>query len=143
MAQFRKILVPVDLSAFSAKSVSHAAELAGREGSITLLTVISDVLPYFDFFPIEYPATDYFEAMKEKAEQELRKLAEQNAATTPAEVIVRRGYPAGEIVQIAEEGKFDLIVMATHGHTGLEHALLGSITEKVLRKAHCPVLVVR
>ncbi|MGH9458827.1 MAG: universal stress protein [Thermoanaerobaculia bacterium] len=143
MSGFRKILVPVDLSSFSAKSVEYAARMAGPEGSITLLTVISDVLPYFDFFPIEYPAADYFEAMKEKAETELRKLADQNAGGGRADVDVRRGYPAGEIVQVAEEQNFDLIVMATHGHTGLEHALLGSITEKVLRKAHCPVLVVR
>ncbi|HVR44337.1 MAG TPA: universal stress protein [Thermoanaerobaculia bacterium] len=143
MPVFDHILVPVDLSAFSARSVSLAGRLSGEGGTLTLLTVISDVLPYFDFFPIEYPSTDYFAAMKEKAEAELRSLAEQNAPGVEATIVVRRGYPAGEIIQMAKEEEFDLIVMATHGHSGLEHALLGSITEKVLRKAHCPVLVVR
>jgi nucleotide-binding universal stress UspA family protein len=143
MQPFAKILVPVDLSSFSAKAVSYAARLAGEGGSLTLLTVISDVLPYFDFFPIEYPSADYFEAMKTKAEAELRTLADEHAKGVSVQTIVRRGYPAAEIVEMAAEEKFDLIVMATHGHSGLEHALLGSITEKVLRKAHCPVLVAR
>lgn len=143
MQPFAKILVPVDLSAFSAKAVSYAARLAGEGGSLTLLTVISDVLPYFDFFPIEYPSADYFEAMKTKAEAELRTLADEQAKGVNVRTVVRRGYPAAEIVEMADEEKFDLIVMATHGHSGLEHALLGSITEKVLRKAHCPVLVAR
>lgn len=143
MSPFGKILVPVDLSSFSANAVAHAARLAGEGGSMTLLTVVSDVLPYFDFFPIEYPSTDYFEAMKQKAESELGALATANAPGVKAEIVVRRGYPAAEISRMAKEEAFDLIVMATHGHSGLEHALLGSITEKVLRKAHCPVLVVR
>ena len=140
---FSRILVPVDLSSFSASAVAYAARLAGTGGSLTLLTVISDVLPYFDFFPIEYPSTDYFEAMKEKAESELRTLATEHAPEASVNVVVRRGYPAAEIIQMAADEKAELIVMATHGHSGLEHALLGSITEKVLRKAHCPVLVVR
>lgn len=143
MALFSRILVPVDLSAFSAKSVAYAARLAGAGGSLTLLTVISDVLPYFDFFPIEYPSTDYFEAMREKAEKELHELAAAHAPEATVNVVVRRGYPAAEIIQMAADENVELIVMATHGHSGLEHALLGSITEKVLRKAHCPVLVVR
>ena len=143
MLPFEKILVPVDLSSLSAKAVSFAARLAGEGGTITLLTVISDVLPYFDFFPIEYPSADYFEAMKEKAEGELHALAGAHASGVTANVVVRRGYPAAEILEMAQEENFDLIVMATHGHSGLEHALLGSITEKVLREAHCPVLVAR
>ena len=143
MAPFQKILVAVDLSSFSARAIEQAARLAGAGGSLTLVTVISDVLPWFDFFPVEYPSTDYFAAMKDKAEKELADLAGANAAGVKADIVIRRGYPAAEILQMAEEGGFDLIVMATHGHSGLEHALLGSITEKVLRKAHCPVLVVR
>lgn len=143
MAPFAKILVAVDLSAFSPRAVALAGRLCGGEGSLTLLTVISDVLPYFDFFPIEYPSADYFDAMASRSDVELRKLAAEHAPGCPVDIVVRRGYPANEIVQIAQEQGYDLIVMATHGHSGLEHALLGSITEKVLRKAHCPVLVVR
>lgn len=143
MAPFEKILVAVDLSAFSPRAVSLAGRLCGGAGSLTLLTVVSDVLPYFDFFPIEYPSADYFDTMTARSEEELRKLAAENAPGCQVDIAVRRGYPASEIVQVAQEQGYDLIVMATHGHSGLEHALLGSITEKVLRKAHCPVLVVR
>jgi len=143
--QLQKILVPVDLSPFSAKSVTYAAELAKVSGgALTLLTVINDVFPYFDFFPVEYAAPDYFQALKQKTEEEIQTLARENAGERqPIVVEVRRGYPANEIVSMAKSENFDLIVMATHGHSGLEHAFLGSITEKVLRKAHCPVLVVR
>jgi nucleotide-binding universal stress UspA family protein len=56
---------------------------------------------------------------------------------------VREGTPFYEIIRFAREGDVDLIVMGTHGHTGLTHVLLGSVTEKVVRKAPCPVLTVR
>ena len=139
-----KILVPVDLSPFTEKAIAYAADLVrDRGGSVTVITVINDVFPYFDFFPVEYTQPDYFHLMKERAESELRQLTDRILAGVTHEVVIRRGYPATEIVQAASEGQHDLIVMATHGHSGLEHALLGSITEKVLRKAHCPVLVVR
>lgn len=139
-----KLLVPVDLSPFSERAVKYAAELARMTGgSLTLLTVINDVLPYYEFFPMEYPPADYFEAMKERSRTEMRALAERHAEGLPCDLQVKRGQPAPGIVETASSGGYDLIVMATHGHSGLEHALLGSITEKVLRKAHCPVLVVR
>ena len=54
-----------------------------------------------------------------------------------------QGVPFAEIVRFAREGSYDLIVLSTHGRTGLKHALLGSVAEKVVRKAHCPVLTVR
>jgi nucleotide-binding universal stress UspA family protein len=140
----QKLLVPVDLSPFSEKAVQYAAELARMAGgSLTLLTVINDVLPYYEFFPMEHPPADYFDAMKERARNEMRSLAERHAENVPCDLMVKRGQPAAGIVETASSGNYDLIVMATHGHSGLEHALLGSITEKVLRKAHCPVLVVR
>lgn len=140
----KKILVPVDLSPFSEKAIAYASELARISGAnVTVVTVINDVFPYFDFFPVEYTQPDYFHLMKENAESELRQLTDRLLAEVPHEAVIRRGYPATEIVHAASEGAYDLIVMATHGHSGLEHALLGSITEKVLRKAHCPVLVVR
>lgn len=140
----KKILVPVDLSPFSEKAIAYAADLArSANATVGVVTVVNDVFPYFDFFPVEYTQPDYFHLMKEKAETELRQLTDRLLGGIANEVSVRRGYPATEIVNAASEGAYDLIVMATHGHSGLEHALLGSITEKVLRKAHCPVLVVR
>ncbi|MGA7613800.1 MAG: universal stress protein [Thermoanaerobaculia bacterium] len=140
----QNILVPVDLSDFSAKAVEYAAGVARLTGgTITLCTVINDVFPYFDFFPIDYATADYFPVMQTKADEAMHKLADRWAGDVEARIEIRRGYPATEIVDFARNEGYDLIVMATHGHTGLEHALLGSITEKVLRKAHCPVLVVR
>jgi nucleotide-binding universal stress UspA family protein len=75
----------------------------------------------------------------------LAKAKEDMAATeriTP-ETMLLQGVPFAEIVQFAREGSYDLVVMGTHGRTGLRHALLGSVAEKVVRKAHCPVLTIR
>lgn len=140
----QKLLVPVDLSGFSEKSVEYAAKLARlTRGTMTLLTIIEDVLPYYELLPIAYPPPDYFATLKETAETKLAKLIEKHAPDIKTEVQVRRGTPTNEIIETAKSGGHDLIVMASHGHSGLEHALLGSVTEKVLRKAPCPVLVVR
>ena len=140
----QKLLVPVDLSPFSEKSVQYAATLARLTGGeMTLLTVIEDILPYYELLPAAYPPPDYFETVKETAEKQLRRLVEKYGEGFKANFQVRRGTPTSEIIETAKAGNYDLIVMATHGHSGLEHALLGSVTEKVLRKAPCPVLVFR
>ncbi|HVT45489.1 MAG TPA: universal stress protein [Thermoanaerobaculia bacterium] len=140
----KKILVPVDLSEYSAKAISYGADLARlTNASLTVLTVVNDVLPVFEFFPIDARTADFLPGIEENSARELQTLIGKHATGVGADAAVERGYPANQIVGHAKRGNFDLIVMATHGHTGLEHALLGSITEKVLRKAHCPVLVVR
>jgi universal stress protein A len=60
-----------------------------------------------------------------------------------AETMLLQGVPFAEIIQFARDGNYDLIVMGTHGRSGFKHALLGSVTEKVIRKAPCPVLTIR
>jgi universal stress protein A len=139
-----RILVPVDLSEFAERAAVYAAELARlTQGEMTFLTVVNDVFPYFDFFPVDYATGDYIGLMTERAEEKLREIAERCCPDSTSTTVVVRGYPAAEIVEYARANGFDLIVMASHGHSGIEHALLGSISEKVLRKAHCPVLIVR
>jgi universal stress protein A len=78
----------------------------------------------------------------EEALTRLRDLA-ANAFTGPSDAEVAEGHPADAIVRIARERSVDLIVMSTHGRTGLQHVLLGSVAEKVVRLAPCPVLTVK
>lgn len=139
-----KILVPVDLSPFSARSLRYAAEIARVTGAtVTALTVVRDVYPAFDFFPVEYVSTAIVQDWDESAGTGLTALVETERGDIEMATIIRRGDPASEIVDLATAEHFDLIVIATHGHSGLEHALLGSVTEKVVHRAPCPVLVVR
>lgn len=99
------------------------------------------ILP-ISVWQIAIPSIDL--EMDKRAIDELNKLAEQEI---PVEVkvksIVKTGKPFIEIIETASEENIDLIIIATHGHTGMEHILFGSTAEKVVRKAPCPVLTIR
>lgn len=145
-APFRleKILVPIDFSEGSKKALQYAIPLARQhEAAITLL----HVSPSLSYAGGEYGILDYSSAeaeMRSKAETELRALlkAEVGKAIT-AQAAVRTGTPRNDIIAFAKNLPADLIVIATHGRTGLKHVLLGSVAEHVVRYAPCPVLVVR
>ncbi|HEU4579479.1 MAG TPA: universal stress protein [Polyangiaceae bacterium] len=145
MKPFRKILVPVDFSTHSARAVEVAAELARRyEGSLHLVHV---------FDPLAYPLPDGYVMFTRPQLDEMfacfdaelgkYKQAAQEAGTPRVQTLIRQGPCAAEICDFAREGAFDLIVMGTHGRRGLNHVLLGSVAEQVLRIAPCPVLTLR
>jgi universal stress protein A len=139
----RKILAPIDFSEFSYKSLDYASAFALQsQAEIVLLHVVP--LTYVD---AELIAFDYTELEKQSAEAakiQLQKLVEQRVdPKVDADVRVVVGRPVDEIVKTAEECGADIIIMSTHGYTGLKHAFLGSTTENVVRCAPCPVLTVR
>lgn len=82
-------------------------------------------------------------AIKELKERLLRCVQEDIRSKMPVESIIVQGVPFVEIVKAAREYAIDLIVMGTHGRTGISHAIMGSVAETVVRKAHCPVFTVR
>jgi len=140
----RKILVPVDFSACSVKALQYAVPFSKQFGGrIQLLYVMP--IQYFvgsEFGPMDLPMPEA--EMREASLRELEALAKREiGAETACDCLVERGQPVHEIVRVAEEGKADLIVLSTHGHTGLKHVLLGSVAENVVRYAPCPVLIVR
>jgi universal stress protein A len=141
--KIKKILVPVDFSECSKKALRYGIQLA-REFCATV-DVLYVVPPYYAYDPCCV-------AENERIEKELRVNGEQKLAAMvlqqipqglPVETFVRNGRPATEIVEAAGELGADLIVISTHGHTGLRHALMGSTAENVVRHAPCPVLTVR
>jgi universal stress protein A len=140
-----KILVPIDHSDLSRQALSCAVSVAGPfEARLLLLTVIEDRFPYPDMFSFENPQGDYYRVMKARAHEDLSALAaEYPALKERMDLYITRGRPWDKIVEVAAEEKADLIVMGTHGVGGLSHALMGSVAEKVLHHAPCPVLVVR
>jgi universal stress protein A len=145
MATITRILVPTDLSEHSLVAVDYARRLAARfNARITLLYII-DALPVMGYpMPVEIDTGSMFTHARETAAIDLKLLvAERLGDDELLEREVTMGNPFEEIVRRAEDGSFDLIVMATHGRTGLKHVLLGSVTEKVVRFSPIPVLTVK
>jgi nucleotide-binding universal stress UspA family protein len=140
--KLKQILVPVDFSESSDKALRYAAGFAQQFRSrITLLHVIQPMVYPADF---GYPPTvvdTLDQAVRIQIEERLTALASQGPAKM--ETLVRLGQPYFEIVAAAKDLNADLIIISTHGRTGLTHALLGSTAERVVRHAPCPVLTVR
>ena len=142
--QVRRILVPVDFSDHAAPVMEWAAHLAEEHGSELVLLHAYHLPVEFQQVEGAYLPQDFWESVKAEAETNLeehaRGLRESGLAVR---VVVREGYPATVIEDEAIEQQVDLIVIGTHGLSGLKHMLLGSIAERVVQKAPCPVLTVK
>jgi nucleotide-binding universal stress UspA family protein len=139
----QRILVPIDFSDCSKKALQYALPLAKEhEAALTLLYVVPPAYGAGEYGGIDYAQLEA--SMKVGGEKELAKLvASEVPNEIPADTLVRVGSPAREIVEIARNLPADLIVISTHGRTGLKHVFLGSVTEHVVQRAPCPVFVVR
>ncbi len=139
-----RILWPTDFSAMAQAVLPYALYLAGGAGAeLVLLHVVA--LPWGYAGP-EVPGALWREFQKNRAaaREELRRLAVQlKVANLHVHTVVAEGVPFAQICRIAKRLRCDLITIATHGRTGLHHALMGSVTEQVVRWAPCPVLTVR
>jgi universal stress protein A len=137
--KLKKILVPVDFTDCTEESLLYAVPFALQFGAeITLLHIVE---------PAYVPASEVgdcsdVETMEEAAAK-LKKLGDRLAEKAPCHTLVRKGGALFEINKVARELACDLIILATHGRTGLERMVMGSTSEKVVRYAGCPVLVVR
>ena len=140
----KSILVPIDFSAESEKALAYAVPFARQFGArLTVLHVVEPVaLPDFaQSFPLTIENDKVMAECKRHLQRVVKDLAIEPAVME--KTLVRTGRSFHEIAQAARTLKIDLIIIATHGYTGLKHALLGSTTERVVRHAPCPVLVVR
>ena len=146
MIDLHRILVPIDFSKHSQNALNYAVAFAEKFGAeIYLLNVVQDLALFIPDAvtavpPISPPVEQLTAAARSALNDAILKMPLQNI---PHQAEVREGTPFYEIIQFAKEKSIDLIVMGTHGHSGLVHVLLGSVTEKVVRKAPCPVLTVR
>jgi nucleotide-binding universal stress UspA family protein len=143
---FKRILVPMDFSPPSDAALEYARNVAARYGaSLHLLHVAED--PYRAFYTAEVYVPE-IEGLREEiltdTEQRLKERVRPSDVTefhATAESVI--GSPAGSIVEYAAGRDIDLIVMGTHGRGGMAHLLMGSVAERVVRTAPCPVLTVR
>jgi nucleotide-binding universal stress UspA family protein len=145
MKLFKKILVPTDFSAHAEEATRIAVDLSKQyDASITLIYV---------YEPVTYPLPEgyvmYTPLQLEQMFSEFNtrlvaaKSAAESAGAERVEARMLQGLAAGEICDFAAHGQFDLIAMGTHGRTGLKRVLMGSVAERVVRLATCPVLTVR
>lgn len=142
MEGFQRILAPVDFSELSAPTVDMAVRLLAPDGEAVLLHVVEWMPAVTGGAFGVYPHRKDIEQLKRLS---LDKLEDWKAEHSDSEVrpMVREGKPATSILEVAADVSPDLIVIGSHGRGGLDHLLLGSVTERVLRKAAAPVLVVR
>jgi universal stress protein A len=148
--EIKTILVPVDFSEFTRNVMEYATFIAQ---SFHSRMIVVHVLQTFDIgeavnwmetiIPAQ-PGLDLLGQIRESAEKQLASLKAQYA-DLPVSIITRieEGVPFVEIVRLAAREEVDLIVMGSHGRTGIRHLLIGSVAEKVVRKAPCPVLCVK
>jgi nucleotide-binding universal stress UspA family protein len=146
MSPFKKILVPLDFSAHSDEALRVACAMAETFGaSLTLVNVFSPPIyptPEGAYVVLPTIYADLIAANNKRLEETVASV-KRDHATLEVDCRALEGVPFREIVGFARKGAFDLVVMGTHGRTGLKHALLGSVAEKVVRKAPCAVLTVR
>lgn len=134
MSAIRRILCPIDFSATSLKALRYAAEMAAGGAELLLLHA-------FDL-----PQTLTYDSQQQPADPKLREQLDKVEVKPPAAKVFRllhAGLPGEVICWTAQQQNCDLIVLGTHGRTGLKHLLLGSVAEHVIRHARCPVLTVR
>jgi nucleotide-binding universal stress UspA family protein len=146
MIQLQRILVPTDFSKYSDVALNYAVALAEKFGAeLLLLHVVQDLALFIpDAVAVAPPIAPPIEQFTAAARDALERAVKAHGLERlGVEREVREGTPFFEIIRFAKERNVDLIVMGTHGHTGLAHVLLGSVTERVVRKAPCPVLTVR
>lgn len=140
----KNILVPIDFSDYSKSALKYAAQFAKQFNSKVFLIYVVEPMIYpadFSMGQVAIPSSDI--DLTSRAEEELKKLASEIGTDLQVETIIKTGKPFVEINETAGEKDIDLIIIATHGHTGVEHLLFGSTAEKVVRKAPCPVLTLR
>jgi nucleotide-binding universal stress UspA family protein len=147
MISLRKILHPTDFSGPSKHALSYAVALAEAfQAELHLLHVVEEVAraAYFDVLQVP-PVADMVDECVAEAKRIMADLVPEEHRGKLREVAshVRTGIPFLEIVHCAEELQADLIVCGTHGRSGLKHVLFGSVAERIVRKAPCPVLSVR
>ena len=140
----KHILVPIDFSPYADQALEYAIELAQKlHARITLLHVIH-LMPWMTGDSVTLAPGIFLEEIETEAEQLMQmSLGRLHHTGLSGETMIVYGVPFQSIIDTAKDKSADLIVMGTHGRTGLPHTLIGSVAERVVRMAPCPVLVTR
>jgi len=144
MYNLKNILVTTDLSELSAAALEHTVAIASLTGATVHVMYVIESVPRYSVPAAEEESEKLLQDRGAMATKEMQEyLSGHDMKYKPLEVVIRRGHPYQEIVRYAREVPIDLIVIATHGRTGLAHIVMGSIAEKVVRYSPIPVLTVK
>jgi universal stress protein A len=145
--QLRKILLPTDFSGCGNYALPYAAAIArAARARVICIHVVEPIVPAVGYSGLAepMPIADVSEQLEDSAERELPRLIDcDELHGLEVEEVIVHGDAAAEIVRVASESAVDLIVISSHGRTGLGRMIFGSTAEAVVRHAHCPVLVVK
>ena len=144
MASVKKILCAVDFSESSPQVAEYAATLAAATKAEILCVYIAPSLAEYVGFNVPQAALDTFVGdVVSSADTSMHDFLSEHFKGLSAAGLVVTGYPAEEILKVAADRKADMIVMGTHGRTGIDRIIFGSVAEKVVKSALCPVLTVK
>ncbi len=143
MIDIKKVLCPVDYSVCSQEAFKYAAHIARTESAKLYLVHVIDVRSFGHESPLDSDVPKPSEDAIRRIKEDLTKKAADEVEGVEIEPVVVVGVPVKVILSVAEERKVDMIVMGTHGRTGIPHVIIGSVAENVVRKAPCPVLTIR
>jgi len=139
-----KILLAVDGSSYTKRMLAYLAahdELIGKDGELTALTVVPSLPGHVTGFIDAKTVKQYYADQAEDVLRPVREFAEQNHWKLKPETQV--GHPADVIATVAKEGRYDLVVMGSHGHAALGSLVMGSVASRVLAHCQTPVLIIR
>ncbi len=143
MITLKKILCPIDHSDCSKEALKYAVSFAMKDKAKLYLLHVLDIRSFnesIDAISKQIPDEETLNQLKLKL---IDCIPEEIREDMDIEALVVQGIPFAEIISTAKENDIDMIVIGTHGRTGIVHMMMGSVSEKVVRKAHCPVLAVR
>ncbi|MDP6924417.1 MAG: universal stress protein [Candidatus Scalindua sp.] len=143
MISLNEILCPIDHSDCSKEALKYAVTFAMKNEAKLLLLHVINIRSFneaLDGMSAQIPNEETIEQLRVKL---LECIPEEIRDDMDVEAIVTQGIPFAEIISTAKEKEIDMIVIGSHGRTGISHMMLGSVSEKVVRKAPCPVLTVR
>ncbi len=142
MLPFKRILCPTDFSEPAAAGIKAAVEMAVRFSAELILMHVVGAIPALDSPEgiSSFDVAAYQRELTDSAERYMKERQAEISENVPTRTLVTHGEAGHEIVRVAGEEGVDLIVMATHGATGWRHRIFGTVTEKVVRTAHCSVL---
>ncbi|MHC4307289.1 MAG: universal stress protein [Planctomycetota bacterium] len=143
MISLKKILCPIDHSDCSKEALKYAVSFAMKDEAKLYLLHIIDIRSFsegLDAMSKPIPDEETLEQLRTKL---LDCIPKEIRDDMDVEATVIQGIPFAEIISTAKEKEIDMIVIGSHGRTGISHMMMGSVSEKVVRKAHCPVLTVR
>jgi len=142
--EIKKILCPIDFSDISQSGFNYAVFMAhSHKAELTVLHVIDQLHGLGGYQVLALDLGEISQQMEKDASAKLSDLLSQVKENIKIEKAVRSGKASSQIIKMAKDIKADLIIMASHGRTGIPHVIMGSVAETVVRHAECPVLVVR